>query len=40
MVKAANDLIKYIQQHKGASFKRKDEIAKMALEDNTTIRES
>jgi peptidoglycan/xylan/chitin deacetylase (PgdA/CDA1 family) len=40
MVKAANDLIKYIQQHKGVSFKRKDEIAKMALEDKTTIRES
>jgi peptidoglycan/xylan/chitin deacetylase (PgdA/CDA1 family) len=40
MVKAANELIKYIQQHKGVSFKRKDEIAKMALEDKTTIRES
>ncbi|UOE47955.1 polysaccharide deacetylase family protein [Mucilaginibacter sp. SMC90] len=40
MVKAANDLIKYMQQHKGVSFKRKDEIAKMALEDKTTIRES
>jgi peptidoglycan/xylan/chitin deacetylase (PgdA/CDA1 family) len=40
MVKAANDLIKYIQQHQGVSFKRKDEIAKMALEDKTTIRES
>lgn len=39
MVKAANDLIKYIQQHKGVSFKRKDEIAKMALADKTTIRE-
>jgi peptidoglycan/xylan/chitin deacetylase (PgdA/CDA1 family) len=39
MVKAANDLIKYMQQHKGVSFKRKDEIAKMALEDKTTIRE-
>jgi len=40
MVKASNELIKYIQQHKGVSFKRKDEIAKMALEDKTTIRES
>lgn len=40
MVKAANDLIKYIQQHKGVSFKRKYEIARMALEDKTTIRES
>lgn len=40
MVKASNELIKYIQQHKGVTFKRKDEIAKMALEDKTTIRES
>jgi peptidoglycan/xylan/chitin deacetylase (PgdA/CDA1 family) len=40
MVKAANELIKYMQQHKGVSFKRKDEIAKMGLEDKTTIRES
>jgi hypothetical protein len=40
MVKASIELIKYIQQHKGVSFKRKDEIAKMALEDKTTIRES
>jgi len=39
MVKAAGDVIKYIQQHKGVSFKRKDEIAKMALEDKTSIRE-
>jgi len=39
MVKAASDVIKYIQQHKGVSFKRKDEIAKMALEDKTSIRE-
>jgi peptidoglycan/xylan/chitin deacetylase (PgdA/CDA1 family) len=40
MVKAANDLIKYMQQHKGVSFKRKDEIAKMALADKRTIREN
>jgi len=40
MVKATNELIKYIQQHKDVSFKRKDEIAKMALEDKTTARES
>jgi peptidoglycan/xylan/chitin deacetylase (PgdA/CDA1 family) len=40
MVKAATELIKYIQQHKGVSFKRKDEIAKMALQDKSTIREN
>lgn len=39
MVKATSDIIKYIQQHKGVSFKRKDEIAKMTLEDKTSIRE-
>ena len=39
MVKTAYDLIKYIQSHKGASFKRKDQIAAMALGDKTTIRE-
>jgi len=39
MVKAAGDIIKYIQQHAGVSFKRKDEIARMALADKTTIRE-
>lgn len=39
MVKAANDLIRYMQQHKGVSFKRKNEIAQMALQDKTTIRE-
>ena len=39
MVKAANDLIKYMQQHQGVSFKRKDEIAEIALHDKTTIRE-
>lgn len=39
MVKAAGDLIRYIQQHQGVSFKRKDEIARMALADKTTIRE-
>jgi len=39
MVKTTNDLIKYIQNHQGVSFKRKDEIAKLALEDETTIRE-
>ncbi|MHA3789017.1 polysaccharide deacetylase family protein [Flavobacterium hauense] len=39
IVKAATDVIKYIQQHKGVSFKRKDEIARMTLEDKTSIRE-
>ena len=39
MVKAANDIIKYIQQQPGVAFKRKDEIARMALADKTTIRE-
>lgn len=39
MVKAAGDVIRYIQQHQGVSFKRKDEIARMALADKTTIRE-
>ena len=39
MVKATHDLINYIQRHKGVSFKRKDEIAAIALNDKTTIRE-
>lgn len=39
MVAAATEIITYIQQHKGVSFKRKDEIAKMAYEDKTIIRE-
>ena len=39
MVKTAHDLIKYIQGHKGVSFKRKDEIAQIALNDHTTIRD-
>lgn len=39
MVKAAHDVISYIQKQKGVSFKRKDEIAQMALNDKTTIRE-
>ncbi|MEX6686432.1 polysaccharide deacetylase family protein [Danxiaibacter flavus] len=39
MVKTTNELIRYIQQHKGVSFKRKDEIARMTLDDKTTIRE-
>lgn len=39
MVKTAYDLIKYMQNHKGVSFKRKDEIAEMTLFDKTSIRE-
>jgi peptidoglycan/xylan/chitin deacetylase (PgdA/CDA1 family) len=39
MVKATNELIRYMQKHKGVSFKRKDEIAEMVLGDKTTIRE-
>lgn len=39
LVKAAAELIHYMQQHKGVSFKRKDEIAALALADKTTIRE-
>lgn len=39
MVQTAHELIKYIQSHQGVSFKRKDEIAELALKDKTTIRE-
>ncbi|NML38126.1 polysaccharide deacetylase family protein [Chitinophaga sp. G-6-1-13] len=39
MVKAAYDIIRYIQDHKGVRFKRKDEIAKMILQDKTAVRE-
>ncbi|MBS1522477.1 MAG: polysaccharide deacetylase family protein [Bacteroidetes bacterium] len=39
MVKAATDLIRSMQQHPGVSFRRKDEIAQMALADKTTIHE-
>ncbi|PKB16709.1 polysaccharide deacetylase family protein [Flavobacterium sp. 5] len=39
MVKATSDLILYMQKHKGVSFKRKDEIATLALADTSTIRE-
>ena len=39
MVHAMHDLIKYIQRHKGVSFKRKDEIAAITLNDKSTIRE-
>lgn len=39
MVAATTEIITYIQQHKGVSFKRKDEIAQMAYEDKSVIRE-
>ncbi|SHM78323.1 Polysaccharide deacetylase [Chitinophaga jiangningensis] len=39
MVKATAELLQYIQGHKGVSFKRKDEIARMTLADKTSIRE-
>lgn len=39
MVKAAYELMHYMQQQKGVVFKRKDEIATMALQDKTIIRE-
>nr|EJK5328164.1 polysaccharide deacetylase family protein [Elizabethkingia meningoseptica] len=39
MVKAAKNLIEYIQQHRGVSFKRKDEIAELILKDKDSIRE-
>lgn len=40
MVQATKELFTYINKHEGVSFKRKNEIARMALEDKTTIRES
>ena len=39
MVNAANQLISYMQKHKGVAFKRKDEIARIALYDNTTVKD-
>jgi peptidoglycan/xylan/chitin deacetylase (PgdA/CDA1 family) len=39
MVVATAEIISYIQKHKGVSFKRKDEIARMAYEDKSIIRE-
>ena len=39
MVNATAQIIQYMQQHKGVSFKRKDEIAEMILKDETAIRE-
>lgn len=39
MVSATTEIIGYIQRHKGVSFRRKDEIAQMAYEDKSIIRE-
>lgn len=39
MVKVTSDLIDYMKKHSGVTFKRKDEIAKMTLQDKTSIRE-
>lgn len=39
MVQATRELIKYIQSHKGVSFKRKDEIAALTLQDATSIKD-
>ncbi|MCW3462018.1 polysaccharide deacetylase family protein [Chitinophaga nivalis] len=39
LVNATSALLTYLQKHKGVVFRRKDEIAKMALEDKNTIRE-
>lgn len=39
MVKATSELFAYMQKHTGVVFRRKDDIAKMALADKNTIRE-
>lgn len=39
MVKITGELLTYIKQHSGVSFKRKDEIASLILADKTAIRE-
>jgi len=39
MVKAATELFTYMMRHKGVTFRRKDDIARMALADKTTVRE-
>lgn len=39
MVKAASDIIRYIQQHKGVTFMKKKDIAELTLADKTSIRE-
>ncbi len=39
MVKVTSDLLDYIKQYKGVTFKRKDEIANMTLNDATSVRD-
>lgn len=39
MVKVTSDLLDYMKKHNGVTFKRKDEIAQMTLQDKTSIRE-
>lgn len=39
MVAVTTEIINYIKQHKGVSFKRKDEIAQMAYDNKSVIRE-
>ncbi|KQT26148.1 polysaccharide deacetylase [Chryseobacterium sp. Leaf405] len=39
MVAATTEIMNYIKHHKGVSFKRKDEIAEMAYNDKSVIRE-
>ncbi|MET3874812.1 polysaccharide deacetylase family protein [Chitinophaga sp. OAE865] len=39
LVKATSELFAYMQKHAGVAFKRKDDIAKMALADKGTVRE-
>ena len=39
MVQATAQIISYMQKHQGVTFKRKDEIAAMALQDKTTLRD-
>lgn len=40
MVQAIREFLKYARSHKGVSFKRKDEIAQIALTDKNTLRET
>jgi len=39
MIAATTEIIRYIQKHKGVSFRRKDEIAQMVYQDKSIIRE-
>jgi len=40
MVHATSELLAYMQQHKGVSFRRKDEITRMAMQDPNTLRKN